>query len=166
MTGTRSRSVFTPEQRARARKASRAAQERALAKIGEQVAKRDDRQLARVERGVPRRVMLTTIFAGMKQRFDPAAAAGVDTVIEWKIRGVAGEPDDRVQVVVRDATCRIRRGGHDTPGVTFSIGAVDLLRLATGATPWQRMLADGSLQIAGDPFVALRLPKLFRLGSS
>jgi alkyl sulfatase BDS1-like metallo-beta-lactamase superfamily hydrolase len=157
--------LLSDERRARARRASESAQRRALAAVGEQVRKRDDRQLARVERGMPRKVLLATIFAGMRRRFDPQAAAGVDTVIEWRIRGAGGAPDDGYEVVVRDGRGRVRRGGGDKPAVTFTIGAADLLRLATGATPWQRMLADGSLQIAGDPFVALRLPKLFRLGA-
>ena len=159
-------SLLTDERRARARRAGEAAQQRALAAVAVQVAKRSDKQMAAVERGMPRRVMLATIFTGMRRRFDPAAAAGVDTVIEWKIRGTADAPEDRYQVIVRNGTCRIRRGGTDKPAVTFTIGAANLLRLATGAAQWQRMLADGSLQIAGDPFAALRLPKLFRLAAS
>jgi hypothetical protein len=43
------------------------------------------------------------------------------------------------------------------------VHASDLVRLAVGRAGWPALLASGRLVLSGDPFLALRLPTLFRL---
>jgi hypothetical protein len=64
---------------------------------------------------------------------------------------------------VRAGRLTVTRSRPQHAGATVSIGADDLVRLATGDTGWPELLAAGRLQLSGDPFLALRFPQLFAL---
>lgn len=61
---------------------------------------------------------------------------------------------------------RLSRGAPSNAGATVSAEARDLLRLVSGSAGWPELLAAGRLELAGDPFLALRFPGLFRLPSA
>jgi hypothetical protein len=69
-------------------------------------------------------------------------------------------------VRVEQGRMRISPGAPADPGAIATLYLRDLLRLATGATGWPQLLAAGRLELAGDPFLALRFPGLFRLPSA
>jgi hypothetical protein len=48
-------------------------------------------------------------------------------------------------------------------GATVTIAAQDTIRVGAGAVAWPELLSSGRLVLAGDPFLALRSPSLFRL---
>jgi hypothetical protein len=61
---------------------------------------------------------------------------------------------------------RLTRAAPSEAAASVTVAARDMLRLATGAVGWPQLLAAGRLELAGDPFLALRFPGLFRLPSS
>jgi alkyl sulfatase BDS1-like metallo-beta-lactamase superfamily hydrolase len=122
------------------------------------VSRRSDDQLSRLERGPQRRVVLETIFAGMRRRFDAEAAGDLDAVAAFCV-----EPGERYTVAIRDGSCTVVRGAGERAQVTFTLGAADLLRLATGAERWTDLLGARRIALAGDPFLALRVIGAFGL---
>jgi hypothetical protein len=57
----------------------------------------------------------------------------------------------------------VTRGPAARPNASVTVGAGDVIRMVSGAAGWPELLATGRLELAGDPFTALRFPQLFRL---
>jgi alkyl sulfatase BDS1-like metallo-beta-lactamase superfamily hydrolase len=122
------------------------------------VSGRSDEQLARLERGPQRRVVLEAIFAALPRRFDAEAAGDLDAVAAFCV-----ESGERYSVAIRDGSCTVVRGASERPQVTFTLGTADLLRLATGAARWTDLLGARRIVLTGDPFLALRVIGAFGL---
>jgi hypothetical protein len=129
-----------------------------LSRGGSRVAQLDSRQ-------IPHRVILRVIKHAIPRRFDPEAAGDLHAVFELRIRDPAGGAPARFRVKVADRRCELTAGPASEPAASATVGADDLIRMVSGATSFPRLLASGRLELAGNPFVALRFPGLFRLPS-
>ena len=112
-----------------------------------------------------RELILTEVFRQMPDNLDPAAAADVDAVIEWRIAGEDGG-HDAWQVALRGGRASVEPGAPAEPRVTFEIGGVDFLRLVAGDVEGPLLFMHGRLKVDGDLVLALRMPQLFRLPSA
>jgi putative sterol carrier protein len=97
----------------------------------------------------------------MARRFDAEAAGDLDAVFELRL----SDSGQRYAVHVAGGRCAVERRPAPEAGAQVSISSGDLVRLVSGAIPWTALLAHGRLELGGDPFLALRFPKLFRIGS-
>ena len=70
------------------------------------------------------------------------------------------EPEAEVAVDGSETAAEVEDNRLDDLLIT---GADDLIRLVSGAVGFPQLLASGRLELAGNPFVALRFPGLFRL---
>lgn len=122
-----------------------------------------DAQLGTVERGRPRKLLLETLVLALPRRFDAVAAGDLDTIIALDVRDPDGGPADHHELVIRDGRCEVRRRGSGLPSATITIGAADLVRLIGGSVGWPALIGSGAIELAGDPFMALRVPTLLRL---
>ena len=120
-------------------------------------------QLERVMRSPLRRMLVWQIFQTMCRRVDPAQAAGVDAVVEFRIRRSGGSSAVRTQVVIGGGRCTTRRGGERRPSVTLDMGPATFLRLVGGATGVPRLVLLGKLRVWGDLVLAARLPELLNI---
>ena len=120
-------------------------------------------QLERVMRSPLRRMLLWQIFQTMCRRVDPAQAAGVDAVVEFRIRRSGGSSAVRTQVVIGGGRCTTRRGGERRPSVTLDMGPATFLRLVGGASSAPRLVLQGRLWVWGDLVLAARLPVLLNI---
>jgi len=98
--------------------------------------------------------------------FDPAAAGDLDATFALQITHPRGRRPDVLGLTVRDGRLTVTRGRPPHAGATVSIGAEDMVRLATGDAGWPELLAGKRLALAGDPFLALRFPRIFELPAS
>jgi hypothetical protein len=96
-------------------------------------------------------------------RFDGSRASGLTAAFELRVRERPDRAPLRFTLDVDDGVCRVRRGADGTAGAVATIGLADLLRLTAGLVGWPKLMASGRLELAGDPFLALRFPLLFRL---
>jgi len=100
----------------------------------------------------------------MQRLFNPDACKDLDAVFELRIP----RKDGRTDVLALDVTyghLEVRPGAAANAGAWVSIGGDDMVRLVSGVEPWPQMLADGRLELGGDPFLALRFPVVFKLPS-
>jgi hypothetical protein len=97
-------------------------------------------------------------------RFDRTQAHGLDATIELRI--LVHRRPVRVAITIADGGCIARPGPAPGAGATATIGLADLIRLVLGDAGWPQLLSSGRFNFAGDPFLALRLPTLFRLPST
>jgi alkyl sulfatase BDS1-like metallo-beta-lactamase superfamily hydrolase len=107
--------------------------------------------------------LVRTIERTLPRLFDPVAAGDLDATFALEINHPRGRRPDVLALTVRNAALTVTRGRPQHAGATVSIGADDMVRLATGDTGWPELLAAGRLELSGDPFLALRFPRLFAL---
>jgi alkyl sulfatase BDS1-like metallo-beta-lactamase superfamily hydrolase len=109
------------------------------------------------------RALLAALPHALPRRFDASMARDLDTAIELCVTDADGGRPARYEVRIAEGACTVRRGGTGHAAATLEIAGPDLARLAAGSAAWPKLLGHGRLRIAGDPFVALRFPMLFRL---
>jgi hypothetical protein len=119
-----------------------AIRERVLSGGGTRVARLD-------RRPVTHRMILRVLPAAISRRFDPDAAGDLRAVYELAVRDPRGREPARFELTVAEGRCVVNLGPASDPDATATLGADDLIRMASGA--------------AGFPFLALRFPALFRL---
>jgi hypothetical protein len=132
--------------------------------IRERVVSRGGARVAQLDsRPVPHRVILRVIPYAIPRRFDPEAAGDLQAVFELRVRDPRGREPTRFQLTIADRRCLVTAGLASDPAATATLGADDLIRLVSGAVGFPELLASGRLELAGNPFIALRFPGLFRL---
>lgn len=93
--------------------------------------------------------------------FDPDAAGDLVAKFELRIRDPRGGEPGVSTVVIADRRCRIVPGPDPSARVALTIGADDLVRMASGEVGWPQLVSAKRLVLWGDPFLALRFPLLF-----
>ncbi len=109
---------------------------------------------------VTRRAVLRALPAVLERRFSPAAAAGLSTLYELRVRAPSGEVDARFALRVADATLSVERRAAPEATAWVAVGLGDMIRLAGGGTQLWALMAQKRLDIGGEPFTALRFPAL------
>jgi SCP-2 sterol transfer family len=112
------------------------------------------------------RLILMGLPLALQRRFDETRAGELDTVFEMRIRDPRGGHPACFALHIAGGTCAVSRGPATRPGAGVEVGMDDIIRLVTGSVGWPTLLAQGRLQLSGDPFLALRFPLLFRLAAT
>jgi hypothetical protein len=114
-------------------------------------------------RPMPHRIILLFVPQAMKVMFDPTQAVALDCVIELRVTDPAGGAPTPFTITINGGACKIKRGAAPHPGAGATLRADDMVRLASGAVGWPELLAANRLGLFGDVFLAVRIPRLFRL---
>lgn len=99
----------------------------------------------------------------MAARFDPGASGELEGVFELRVGDPGGGEPARFRLAVSRGRCQVTPGPAPDAQANAMVRADDMIRLVSGAVGWPELLAAGRLELAGDPFLALRFPGLFRL---
>jgi len=118
-----------------------------------------DEEVAEKIRGAGTVGVLDAVFAGMRQRFQPDRAAGVDAKAQWLVSD-AGEEHPYV-ITVKDGACEIEPGRAESPRVTLSTDVASYAKLMAGRVPGPALYMSGKLQIQGDLMLAQRMTTFF-----
>ena len=105
---------------------------------------------------------VTELMAELPGRFDPEIAPGLNAVIQFEL-----SPEDEggpYIVTIRDNSCVIEPGLHQSPSMTLKMTASDYVDLATGKISHQLAFMTGRLRVNGDLSLATRLRDLLGLG--
>jgi hypothetical protein len=121
-------------------------------------------RVARLDRRpIPHRVIVAATRHAIPLMFDSASADGLEVTFELRVRDPRGGEPDRLALVISGGRCTVVPGPAVNPGAIATVGADDLILLASGGAGWPALLSAGRLELAGDPFLGLRFPKLFGL---
>jgi 3-hydroxy-3-methylglutaryl CoA synthase/NAD(P)-dependent dehydrogenase (short-subunit alcohol dehydrogenase family)/putative sterol carrier protein len=101
---------------------------------------------------------VAAIFQRMPQAFNPAAAAGLDLVLQYEISGPGGGD---WWCSVKESRCRVEAGRHERPSCTLRMAAGDFAAMIGGALPPMQAFTSGRLKIEGDVIQAQLIGKLF-----
>jgi hypothetical protein len=97
------------------------------------------------------------------RRFDPSQADGLTAGFELRVSERPGREPLRFALDIENGACRVRPGPSASAGAVATVGLSDLIRMSLGLVGWPKLMSTGRLELSGDPFLALRFPKLFRL---
>jgi putative sterol carrier protein len=129
-----------------------------------QFIRRGGARIARIDRSrIGHEALLRAIERLVPRLFDPAAAGELDAVFELQLKHPRRAEPDRFGLAVRGGHLTVTRGAAPGAGAVISLGADDMVLLASGEAGWTELLASGRLTLSGDPFLALRFPRLFDL---
>ena len=138
------------------------------------VAGRSPRQLAWIETGIPRRVLVALLPRALKLRFDRSVARNVDGsavvgVVELELRHPGGSRSDYVEVTLADGAIRVRRQASERPTAKLAIGLADMIVMGSGAVDPAEFLGakirSGDVLLQGDVFLFLRFPAMFKMAT-
>ena len=124
-----------------------------------QLTEGSDEEVAQRIRGVGTGQVLDSVFAGMKERFQPDRAAGVDARVQWLVSD-SGEEHPYV-ITIADGACETAPGQAENPRVTLSTDVASFAKLTAGKVPGPALYMGGKLQIQGDLMLAQRMTTFF-----
>ncbi|MEZ4380485.1 MAG: Rieske 2Fe-2S domain-containing protein [Nannocystaceae bacterium] len=97
-------------------------------------------------------------FATLGERFVPGAAAGVDAVFQWELRGEGGCTR---HAIVKDGALELVDGAHPEPSVTLTLDAADYVQVVNGELDGKRVFTSGRGKVAGKLRLAMKMQKIF-----
>ena len=122
-----------------------------------------DARLAEVMAGEHRTTILDEIFARFPKQFRADRAGSTSAVIHWVVGGGPGGGSDTYQVVIEDGACTTSSNTDRDPRLTISVGAVDFLKVVSGAGNPMMLFMTGKLKAKGDLGLAANIANLFDL---
>lgn len=99
------------------------------------------------------------VMQDLPNHFQPAASKGVNVVYQFDVTGEGG---GQWYAEVNDGTCKVEKGTHPTPKVTFTLNSKDHVDLFTGKLNHQMAFMTGRLKLKGDMGMALKFAQLFK----
>ncbi|MFH1137607.1 MAG: SDR family NAD(P)-dependent oxidoreductase [Pseudomonadota bacterium] len=99
------------------------------------------------------------IFGAMPEKFQADAAAGVDVVFQFDLKGPGG---GEWNLIIKGGKLEIAQGRHSGPTTTITVGADDFTAMMTGKAKAMSLFTSGKLKIGGDVMKSQLLEKLFK----
>lgn len=123
------------------------------------VANTDDAQLVEILHAVGSEKVLDRIFEGMKERFRPDRAAGVDATIGFVVTDDGSEYPYAVKIA--NGTCEVEKRAPEGAKVTIRTDAVSFAKLVTGQADGPKLFMQGKLKLSGDMMFSMRIMSFF-----
>jgi hypothetical protein len=119
--------------------------------------------LETVMRTPVRGAVLTAIFSQMPRRVDRSRAVGVEATVRWRIRHEGSELHDVYDLVFSCGRIAVERPRlpAQVARVTITLGATELLQLASGSLDPMEAYFGGRLELSGDILFAAKLATMF-----
>ena len=99
------------------------------------------------------------VFSMMPEAFNAAAAQGLDAIFQLDISGEGG---GNWNVVIKNGTCQIYEGSHESPNVTLTMSAETWLDIVNRELNGMQAFLSGKLKASGDIMLAQRIEQLFQ----
>ncbi len=122
-----------------------------------------DEQLDEMMKSDGRKVVLDEIFKRMADHVDPAKAAAVEAVIDWKITEGPDGQVDHYQCDFAGGKLTVTEDGDKPARVTFIVPGANFIKLASGAVQGPSLFMSGGLKIEGDLMFAAQVEGLFQI---
>lgn len=130
------------------------------------IASTPDAELTAAMHSEGRGLVLDEVFARMERHFRADHARGAAAVVHWRIGDHPDGGADVYEVVIAEGSCRLSERPGGEPTLTFTVGAVDFLRLVTGGEQGPMLFMRGRLKITGDMLLAARMTSMFSIPSA
>ena len=98
------------------------------------------------------------LFEMLPERFNAAAATGMNKTLQWNI---TGEETGVWAFQIADGAGKLIPGGVEKPDTTFTTSAKTWVAIAEGKQDAMKAFMTGKLKVAGDMMLALKVPEFF-----
>jgi len=105
--------------------------------------------------------VLWAIFRAMPRAVRRKVLEREEVVIEWRITGRRDGRQDVRQLVIEDGRARLLHGEPLEADLGLMMDGGTFLLLATGNASGPHLYASGKLELYGDIWLAMRLPRFF-----
>ncbi len=130
--------------------------------VSHRIGAADRSRLERALRGpLRRRAVLWTLFGAMPRFIRRRALERENIVVEWRITGRRDGRQDVRQLVIGDGAAAVLEGEPHEADLILTLSSVDFLLVATGNAMGPALFVSGALELEGDPWLAMRLPRIF-----
>lgn len=92
----------------------------------------------------------------MQEKFNPAAAAGLDLVFGFRI-----DEEKHFSLIIKDQKCELQEGENPDANVTLIMDSETLKGIVSGETDGMQAFMGGKLRIEGDMMLSMKLSDLF-----
>ena len=99
-------------------------------------------------------------FENMQTSFNPAAAAGLNKIIQLDL---SGEQGGKWAVKIANQACELIPGGVDKPDLTLNMSDQDWIALNERRLSPMNAFATGKIKATGDMMLVMRIPTLFKM---
>jgi len=127
--------------------------------FAQMVAAASDEQIVEAVHAVGTGATLDRVFDGMRDRFVPERAKGVEADIQFVIDDEGSEHAHLVGI--HGGACSVGSTQADDPKVTLTTDLVSFLKLVAGKVGGPQLFMTGKLKISGDLFFATRIMGFF-----
>jgi putative sterol carrier protein len=104
-------------------------------------------------------ISIQELMLNMPKVFLPDKAVGVDTVIQYHLKGA--EAGDWI-VTIKNGTCVVEPGTTPSPKLTLTADSQDYKDLVTGKINGMQAFTLGKLKMVGDFSIAMKLNSFFK----
>ena len=108
---------------------------------------------------MPRVTSAQQIFDHLSEAFVPAAAQGVNAVIQFELTGEGG---GAWQARIANGQVAVSPGRAASPTLTLTASAADYVAIVNGDLKVMSAYMGGRIQIQGDMGLALKMQQMFR----
>ncbi len=124
-----------------------------------------DEQLAEaLEDGENRKKVLDEIFRRMADHAEPAAIAGKDAVVHFRITEKPGGGEDVYEVKIAEGKIEVSDSpATEQPKVAIATAPLPFIKLVTGHESGPTLFMSGKLKIEGDLTFATQMTSFFRI---
>lgn len=120
-----------------------------------------DAQLKELMQGEGRDKILSEIFSRFPSLFRADRAGSTNAVIHWVVGDRPDGGADTHEVVIADGVCTVSESPEHDPKLSLNMGAVDFLKVVSGAGNPMMMFMTGKLKAKGDLSLAASIANLF-----
>lgn len=93
-------------------------------------------------------------FESLGERFNAAAAKGVDSIYQYEL---AGDNGGTWHAVIKDGAITVHEGAHDKPTTTLKMQADQFVEMTNGDLNGNMAYMSGKLKIAGNLQAAMKM---------
>ena len=101
-----------------------------------------------------------SVFDNADKNFNANAAKGMDAVFQFNITGDGG---GSWNVTIKDGTCKVLKGTHDSPTVTLAMSGETWLAIVNKKLNGMQAFMNGQLKVSGNIMHALKIEQLFSM---
>ena len=121
-------------------------------------------RIEQLMRSPARRPILDGIFWQMPKQVNPRRAAGITTLVRWRITGRTDGGTDIYRLRIDDGRASAsREEGDATARLTITLDAAEFVRIATGNSEPMEAYFKGRVVLAGDLMFAATLGAMFKM---
>lgn len=103
---------------------------------------------------------VTEIFAEMPNRFNAAAAGGLNATVQFRLSGTGG---GEWYVTIADGSIEVDEGKTESPKAAIIMDANDFVAMSTGELNAMAAFMSGKIQVEGDLNTVMQMQSILGL---